>query len=36
MLRSVLAAIVGYIVMIVVVMIGIGIAWAILGGTGAF
>ena len=36
MLRSVLAAIGAYIVMIVVVMVGIWVAWAVLGGAGAF
>ncbi len=36
MLRNILAAIVGYFVMVVGVMAGIGVAWAILGGQGAF
>ncbi len=36
MLRDILAAIGGYIVMVIVVFIGIGLAWAVLGGEGAF
>lgn len=36
MLRSVLAAVGGYIVMVIVVISGLGIAWMILGGSGAF
>ena len=36
MLRNVLGAVLGYAVMVVVVMIGIWVAWAILGGEGAF
>ena len=36
MARSILAAVLGYIVMVIVVMAVIGIAWAILGGSVAF
>lgn len=36
MLRNILAAILGYIVIVIVVMLGIGIAWGFLGGAGAF
>ena len=36
MLRSILAAVVGYIAMVVVVLAGIALAWAVLGGSGAF
>jgi hypothetical protein len=36
MIRSSLAAIAGYVVIVVVVVAGIGLSWAILGGEGAF
>lgn len=36
MWRSILGAVVGYIAMVAVVMVGIGIAWGLLGGSGAF
>jgi hypothetical protein len=36
MIRSVLAAIAGYVAMVVVVVAGITLSWAILGGEGAF
>lgn len=36
MLRSILAAIAGYIALVIVVFTGIGLAWMILGGGGAF
>ncbi len=36
MLRNTLAAVGGYVVMVLVVFVGVGIAWAILGGEGAF
>jgi undecaprenyl pyrophosphate phosphatase UppP len=36
MVRNILGAIAGYVVMVVVVMLGIGAAWMVLGGTGAF
>lgn len=36
MLRSSLAAIVGYVTIVLVVFAGIGVAWLILGGAGAF
>lgn len=36
MIRSILAAVAGYAALVVVVMVGIALAWAILGGTGAF
>jgi undecaprenyl pyrophosphate phosphatase UppP len=35
-LRNILGAVLGYVTMVVVVMIGIWIAWAVLGGQGAF
>jgi len=35
-LRNILAAMAGYAALVIVVMAGIGSAWAILGGTGAF
>lgn len=34
--RNILAAVGGYVVMVIVVMAGIGVAWTILGGGGAF
>ncbi len=36
MLKGIAGAVVGYIVIIIVVMAGLGLAWAILGGEGAF
>ena len=36
MLRNILVAILGYVVVVIVVMVGIGIAWMFLGGEGAF
>ncbi len=36
MLRSILAAVLGYLLMAVVVMAGMAVAWGVLGGTGAF
>lgn len=36
MLRNVLGAVLGYVVMVIVVLAGIGVAWMILGGSGAF
>ena len=36
MVRTILAAVVGYIALVIVVLTGIFIAWSILGGTGAF
>ncbi|MDX1501565.1 MAG: hypothetical protein R3325_04315 [Thermoanaerobaculia bacterium] len=36
MLRKILAAILGYVVIVVIALAGIGVAWMILGGEGAF
>ena len=36
MVRNILAAIGGYVVMIVIVLAGLGLAWGVLGGEGAF
>ena len=36
MLRKILAAVVGYVVMVAVVLAGIAVAWSLLGGAGAF
>lgn len=36
MLRSILAAVVGYVALVLVVLAGIGVAWLALGGAGAF
>lgn len=36
MLRSILAAVVGYVALVLVVLAGIGVAWLALGGEGAF
>ncbi len=36
MLRNILGAVAGYLVTVIVVLLGIGVAWMILGGAGAF